>query len=935
IIEKTRDIILEKARALLAEKSEQSLKYFEECISDEYPESLKEIGFAYLEFSQNVKALDYLIKYHDIKSNDTETILEISQIYYFLRDFEKSIEFLLIYENTKGADRLVFLKNKALNEEALGRFKEAETIFSEVLKLNPEDLISFEHIVMLYENADKQIELLEILLNREKIYPLDLDLKKKIGKIYLEINELKKARVYFGILVENNYYDRDFIQDYLELSVQYKDYEKAETIALKLIDSGSFRKDELALFFTKLYFKTGRINLAQKYAGYIEHKQSADKWKNTLKTLNTDNIFTLYFQNDDKYSLKTMCSGVVIDKVDTEEIEIVKNYLKDKEQSIVIYANYEDILISIHNKFDIEDFIKLIHLKKTKMQNIDDMLDIIKQITSYFEKRNEVFRAFLSAADDKTVKILLFFNKFLNISLSSFSMKDFLLKEWKLYEKETKINLNISKSENSVFREKNIWYNYLDSRALLSFFESHSESYTGKSVIFVENMSIANKNLSFTKDYEEFSFYYGNYICLNHFEKYAEKEPEKTKKIIFWLPYTETGSLNEINIKDSSIEADERNCMQLECPYYEKCFFQRVRKDIFNRKYVVSDFCNKDYFKEKFERAFYFITPNIIEDIVQGDIYSFSKNTCNINQLDSFLENILVNSQESFNFYRKIKESIIKIIRLEERIIKIFKDSEISSSLRYSIVDNLFSDFSVFLKRYINSIDTLSEDLYDIEKFVNPVKANIVEINFQRNRLNNQKKLFHNITEENSDYWVSVTDKSIFLISNIWNKDVFKSNIYVNCYENIRKISTFISALFDVNKIIDIECEMEKRKEFSVNPVFIDRIGKYSPFIINYLYSEIEEKTDNTYISKLLSDNSKVRDNIKDLFNQSEICIKEEEFLKLLFAMAFSGKTTVLYTDNEMLKQKVFECGISCVEIYKTDTDMEKKLRENLIKNKI
>ena len=935
IKDKNNEIIQEKARALLAEKSDSALELFEQTISEDQPQTLKETGFAYLQFSMNKKALSYFLKYHSLTGDDSDVIFEISQIYYFLRDFEKSMEFLLIYENTRGADRLLFLKRKALIEESLGRFKEAEKIFSEVLSIEPEDSISFEHIVMLYENAGKQNDLLKILLNREKIFPLDLEIKKKIGRIYLDTGDLKKSRIYFGILVENNYYDRDFIQDYLNLCLQYKDYDKAESIALKLTDSGSFSKDELAEFFTKIYFKTGRINLSGKYVNYIEDKKIAGIWKDKIRTLDGDNIFTLFHTKENHYNLKTLCSGTVIDKVVSDDIEIIKNYIKNKEKGIVIYSGYSDLLNNVSIRFDVNDILDLINIKHKDIENTDDILDVIKQVTTYFDKNKEVFRAFLNSANEATVKILLFLNKTLNISLSAFCIDEFLAKEYDVIQKKDKINLNITSQNNSVFKEKNIWYNYSDNRLLLSFFENHAENHTGKSVIFVDNIKIAENQLEFINNYSEFSIFYGDYICLNHFGKYSSKDPENTKKIIFWLPFTQTGSLKEISVYDKSIVADERNCLQLECPYYEKCFFQKIRKDIFMRKYVVSEYKNKDYFMEKFESAFYFITPDIIESIVNGDIYSFAQNTDNLIELDSFLENILVNSQDSFSFYRKIKESIIRITRLEERILKVFSDTDISQSIKVSFIDSIFSDFSVYLKRYAVSLDTLSEDLYDIEKYANPAKINVVEINFQRNRLNDQRKIFNKIIADNSDYWVRIECGELFIISENWYKDIFRTNIYINCYENIRRVSTFLSRLFDVTKIIDNECELEKRKEFKNNSVFLDRIGKYSAFIINYLYSEVLEISDNLKISEFLSDNSEVRENIKDLFRDNTIHVKQKDFLNLMFATAYSGKTTVLCSQDVELKKHIYKSGIPYVEIYSIDTEMEKKLKNNLIRSNI
>jgi hypothetical protein len=338
---------------------------------------------------------------------------------------------------------------------------------------------------------------------------------------------------------------------------------------------------------------------------------------------------------------------------------------------------------------------------------------------------------------------------------------------------------------------------------------------------------------------------------------------------------------------------------------------------------------------EKFESAFYFITPDIVESIIKGDNYSFSKNTHNLIELDSFLENILVNSQDSFNFYRKIKESIIRITRLEERILKVFSDTDISQAIKVSFIDSVFSDFSVFLKRYKASLDTLSEDLYDVEKYANPSKANVVEINFQRNRLNDMRKSFHKIIADNSDYWVKIECGELFISCENWYKDVFKTNIYVNCYENIRRVSTFLSRLFNVTKIIDNECELEKRKEFKNDSVFLDRTGKYSSFIINYLYSEVMEISDNMKISELLSNNSEVRENIKDLFRDNAIHIKKKDFLNLMFATAYSKKTTVLLSQDFELKNHIYKSGIPYVEIYSIDTEMEKKLKNNLIKNNI
>jgi ATP-dependent DNA helicase DinG len=100
---------------------------------------------------------------------------------------------------------------------------------------------------------------------------------------------------------------------------------------------------------------------------------------------------------------------------------------------------------------------------------------------------------------------------------------------------------------------------------------------------------LASKDLRFLSGLKEFSYAIakgrGNYLCLRRFNAFraeGERDAIEYKMLHMWVMDTETGDVEDLDIKRSFIWekvcSDSDACRGVKCAYYSRCFYFRARK---------------------------------------------------------------------------------------------------------------------------------------------------------------------------------------------------------------------------------------------------------------------------------------------------------------------------------------------------------------------
>ncbi|MGM0608288.1 MAG: hypothetical protein ACQESP_07710 [Candidatus Muiribacteriota bacterium] len=913
---------IELGRLYLAKENPAGLEYIEKALELKTEKDyLIELAQAAFKFNKLEKSLSVYENIYHNYSQQPPIVLELVKLYYYTKKYGKCEEFLDIYEDLKTHDELDNYKYRGLLAETTGDYEKARLNFEKLIFKEPENEIAFEHLSFIYENTSNYEALEKLLQNREKLFPGDLKIKYRLGSLFLQLKKLSKARTCFEILIENNYFDKKFIQKYLEVLLEYRDYIRAEKLCLNLIDSQVFTRSELSAVLSEIYLKTGKISLFLKYMDYEKDPEKYRRHIKRFKNVDKELIYGMIFKKGDKFEAITKCEFITLDKVISTDKEIINNFLSFNEDLFLIgwNENFSTQINTSNKVFYIEKIIKNIPVCFKNPENVNELEDIIKQVIDYFRENEKVFQAYIHMAREKQREFYFFIKRFLNTKLTTFNIEDFL--------EHHSIRKEIIKNNEFIFdefcdreflKEKNIYFEAPEHENFNELIYTLLKKYSNKFLFILPQGSSYEKLRKKYLNYNNFIYFGGNYICLYKLREIFKIKEETLSDIVFWLSNTFTGLLAETNLSDeykNYLCASDDNCLQLECPYYEKCYFQLVKRNIFKNRIILTDCQNLSFFEEKIESALIYLTPELIQDIFSAEYLNIKKFSLFLNKMELYFEINLKNNSQAFNFYRKLKESIIKIDRLTKRIYEI---SSLESGFETISARELFEsspEIKTYFKRFYSYGDLLKENLYNVESYLNKYKLHIVELNFFRNGLYKYIKKIEKIINNSGDFWIKVSSSNYIFYNTRENcLKKFTKKIFLNNNYALHKSFSILKEVFKINKQkLNFNLPRHKEEVLVFEKFFYYQLVKNSsspnvePYLDYYsnIYQIIKEQDVSNFL-KLEYIQKKYRSTLKQVYRENCLEILSEDISDLIFELAFIGKT-IFYINKKILPVKLIE----------------------------
>ncbi len=908
------DYILELARIYNARGSEKALGYYHDAFSKKKDkELLKEIGEAYLKFGRSKDALEYLCDYFREHPLDSNAALDIAKVYFFSKDFEKCDEYLDIYEGIQGKDDLQLLENRGLLFEAKEDYENAAIMFKGILEKDKSNNFAFEHLIFIFENTSKMDDLLNILLEFEKVRPNEVQIKRQIASIYKSNKSFVKARTYYEILIDNNYIEKDFILEYIDLAIEFKDYRKAEKLISRLTDSGFISREESAPLFAEVFFKSGRLKLMENYLKFVRDEKTREDLKKRLKGANKDLLYCLTFKEGEFFCGNLYCDYVLIDSIRTDNPEIWKNFIEERKTGNIIYFDRETSGIDtidekLHFSLSEVSHRLPVKIEENDIISINDLKEFFNKILGFFRKNTRIFKAFLFLGKDDKKDFFFFIRKFIEIKVSSFEIHEFLEDINKEDSNEERLSeLPFIKGANpDIFDEDVMWVE----ESTIDRFRNHIaillREHSEKFLIMYSSDKIKRLLERQFEGLKDFVFYNGDYICLQRFVSLFRHEQSIYDDVVFWLAGTKNGSLKEINIpkeRKEFIKAGERNCLQLECPYYEKCFFQSVKKKIFSSRFIISDVNQSEFFKDKIESAIFFPDAGLLKKIFKTDYVDLSKMSDLLNTIELYFEINLKNNSDAFQFYRELKENIIKINRLIERILEYGPKQKQTFSCSFRLFLKEKAEVLTLLRRMYSYFDVLRENLYTVEKYINERKLHFVELNHYRGVIATLCGRLKKVLSLDDDHWIEFDNNRILFQDPDQRMDEqFKKRYYFNIFSGLNRSFTILRQLLKVDKWkLDFELEESSSETLYddrfINHVYYRRFPDNVELFIDlyqHIYEFIGEDNSDYEVFESIVDKSVYRDLFHKLYSKRLLKTEEENIKAIFEDFCFSGKLILL-----------------------------------------
>ena len=937
------DFLAEMGRLHIARESVKGVDYLEKSFDiskDKF--KARELAEAYLQFDFKEKAYEFYLQVYSIFPEDIDIVREITRLSYFLKKFDKCEEFLDVYELLKGIDKNFILEFRGLLAEAKGDLNGAVVFYEKLYSTNPENEIAFEHLFFIYETTSNYKKLKNILEIQEKIKKDDLNLKYRLGCVLFELGELRKARTYFEILIENNFFEKAFIKKYISILMDFREYIKTEKLCLNLIDSQVFTRRELASTLSNLYFKMGKLNLFLKYSEYDDNKEKYENIMHKIRNIDKELVFCFVYINKGKLEAHLKCEFITLDKIETEDMEIFSNFFAGKENYIIIIPERkaeEKLYIQNSDYFELEKVLKNIPGINKKIDGIQDMEDVFFNLINYFKNNEKTFHAFVHMAKECDKEFFYFLKRFLNIKLGIFSIDEYL--------SSFKINLPQYDKKELPAPEKNKDYNVIDSS--VSWIEENKindfvhyisfivNNFTSKFLLITARNENNQKITEVYGEYENITIFKGDYICLYRFRELFKIKEQLLSDTLFWLSRTQTGSMNEVEINEevkNYMKACDKNCLQLECDYYENCFFQHMKKNIFSNRIIITDITQLDFFEEKVENAIFFSSPALIPSLFKEPAIELKKLQMFLKNLELYFEINLKNNTQAFNFYRNLKESIIKIERLSQRIIELSGVKHGSEVFPCKYLFKAVEEFITYFKRLYAYTDYLHENLYNVESFLNKSRLHLVELNFYRNNVKKYSKIIKKVVENYDNVWIEFfPDNTVFYDVDYIPFSFLKKKIYLNNYAGLNKSFSLFRDLLQIKKYTLNYCLENANEEVLsedrlLNYIIFSKAHPSADIYLDYYYymfNLIEENNSAGGVLKEVIEEREYRDFFRTLRKNGIVEINDEKAISVILDLCRIGrKILFVYNNNfpkeifENLKKQGFSCAVldysSCVD---------------------
>ena len=267
------------------------------------------------------KARDYYLKALAIEPDDIAVLNNLAYIYALLNEEDKSKGYLelLIKECDKKLEKessLTLLTMKVCALMSLNRLNEANYVASEILKIDPDNLIALIQKSQYFELNNDYIKALTYIDEILRIYPLDISSLLSKGRLLANLNEFSEAEKYYNKVLEME--SKNISALYLKSRLIKSETNVSETphdLAIKALEywevedfknaTSSIEKAveiddgycEIFFIQGELYIRTGRIEDAinsfkkafklNPHAGGIKNKDKLFKLLSKMKKINT------------------------------------------------------------------------------------------------------------------------------------------------------------------------------------------------------------------------------------------------------------------------------------------------------------------------------------------------------------------------------------------------------------------------------------------------------------------------------------------------------------------------------------------------------------------------------------------------------------------------------------------------------------------------